>query len=72
MLSLPPLSTRQPTGQAGAAAPAQHPEGIKDGVVTYKVKQRIQVLSCGDMFREVGALKLRPEGAGFLEFAKAL
>src|SRR5262245_23736788 len=47
------IETAQPTGQACATTPAQHPEGIKDGAVADEVKHCVNVLSFSDTFREV-------------------
>src|SRR5262245_38120092 len=66
------IQAAQPAGQTGAATPAQHPEGIKDGAVADEVKHRINALPFGDAFREIGALNLRSVCAKLLEFLKPL
>src|SRR5262249_32776242 len=66
------IETAQPTSQACATAPAQHPEGIKDSAVADEVEHRVNVLSFSDAFRELGPLNLRPVCAEPLELSKAL
>src|SRR5262245_58215097 len=66
------IEAAQPTSQACATTPAQHPERIKDGAVADEVEHRINALSFSDAFREVGPLNLPPVCAEILELFKAL
>src|SRR5262249_9319775 len=66
------IETAQPASQACATAPAQHPEGIKDGAVADELNHRVNVLSFSNAFREIRSLNLRPICAEPLELSKTL
>jgi len=53
----------QPPGQAGAAAPAEHREGIEDGTVADQVEHGVDLPGLGDPFGKVRPLDLRPDSA---------
>src|SRR5262249_57740896 len=53
----------QAPGEASAAAPAQHGEGIEDGAVADQVEHGIDLPGLSDPFGKVRPLDLRPDGA---------
>jgi hypothetical protein len=57
----------QPPGQARAAAPAQHGEGIEDSAVADQVEHGVDLPGLGDPFGKVRPLDLRPDGAERLQ-----
>jgi hypothetical protein len=53
----------QPTREAGAAAPAQHGEGIEDGAVADQVEHGVEAFGLGDALGKVRPLS--PPGQAF-------
>src|SRR5260370_3788871 len=57
----------QPTGQAGAATPAQHGEGIENRAVAHEVQHGVELLGLGDALGKVRPLQLDAYDAQLLQ-----
>ena len=61
------VEAAQPACQAGATAPAEHRQGIKDGAITNEIEHRVDLLALRDAGTEVTTFDFNSLGTQLLD-----